>query len=262
MITPAQEAIATLIELAQNGEINPWDVPAIDIIDRFLRELGLPDEIDAVRGQANLPKFGQAFLWASMLVLLKADTLASLEADEEDIVPEELELLLEEENSQRSLPRDLERHIRRRASAPPLRKRRVTLQELIAQIEQIAAELEKVSDSAAVVERSRPQSRREAIRTIAQLAHQENLTELASQLEQFLTFELPQLAPEKTQIELEELLNWWAQSSLNDARAMGETPKAKDKVGVFWALLLLCSQSKVELSQAEFYQDLTIQVVR
>ncbi|MBF2022361.1 MAG: segregation/condensation protein A [Hydrococcus sp. C42_A2020_068] len=261
MITPAQEAIATLIELAQNGEIDPWDVPAIDIIDRFLRELGLPDEIDAVRGQTNLPKFGQAFLWASMLVLLKADTLASLEADEEDIAPEELELL-EEENPQRSLPRDLERRIRRRASAPPLRRRRVTLQELIAQIEQIAAELEKVSAPAAVVERSRPQSRREAIRTIAQLAHQENLTELASRLEQFLTFELPQLAPEKTQIELEELLNWWAQSSLNDARAMGETPKAKDKVGVFWALLLLCSQSKVELSQAEFYQDLTIQVVR
>jgi segregation and condensation protein A len=261
MTTPAQEAIATLIELAQNGEIDPWDVPAIDIIDRFLRELGLPDEIDAVRGQANLPKFGQAFLWASMLVLLKADTLASLEADEEEIALEELELL-DEENAQRALPRDLERRIRRRASAPPLRRRRVTLQELIAQIEQIAAELEKVSSPTSVVERSRPQSRREAIRTISQLAHQENLTELASRLEQFLTFELPQLAPEKTQIDLEELLNWWTQSKLNDARAMVEAPRARDKVGVFWALLLLSSQSKVELSQSEFYQDLTIQVVR
>nr|WP_231607021.1 segregation/condensation protein A [Crocosphaera watsonii] len=30
---------------------------------------------------------------------------------------------------------------------------------------------------------------------------------------------------------------------------------------MFWALLLLSSQSKVELSQEEFYQDLTIQVL-
>ena len=32
----------------------------------------------------------------------------------------------------------------------------------------------------------------------------------------------------------------------------------QDKVGVFWALLLLSAQSKVELSQEEFYQDLKI----
>lgn len=59
--TPAQEAIATLIELAQTGEIDPWDVPVIQVIDRFLSELGLPDENDPSQGQANLPKWGQAF---------------------------------------------------------------------------------------------------------------------------------------------------------------------------------------------------------
>ena len=31
-----------------------------------------------------------------------------------------------------------------------------------------------------------------------------------------------------------------------------------DRVGVFWALLLLASQSKVDLDQPEFYQTLTI----
>jgi segregation and condensation protein A len=259
--TPAQEAIATLIQLAQNGEIDPWDVPVIEVIDRFLRELGLPDEIDAIEGQANLPKFGQAFLWASMLVLLKADTLASMEADTEEVELEEF-AAMDEESVRRALPINLERHLRRRASAPPAPKRRVTLQELIAQIEQIAAEIEEVSEPAVPIERSRPQSRREAVRTITQLAHQENLTELANRLEQFLTFELPQLAPERAQIDLEELLNWWKISQLNDFAIAAQTHDAKDKVGVFWALLLLSSQSKVELSQVEFYQDLTVQVVR
>lgn len=111
------------------------------------------------------------------------------------------------------------------------------------------------------MERSRPQSRREAARAIAQLAHQENLTELASRLEQFLTFELPQLAPDQSWIDLEKLVDWWRASPKNNEVSVAENAKTHDKVGVFWALLLLCSQSKVELSQNEFYQDLKIQLV-
>lgn len=33
--SPASEAIEQLIELAQTGEIDPWDVKVIEIIDRF-----------------------------------------------------------------------------------------------------------------------------------------------------------------------------------------------------------------------------------
>ncbi|MGH2414714.1 MAG: segregation/condensation protein A, partial [Microcystaceae cyanobacterium] len=40
---PAQAAIAALIDLAQQGEIDPWDVQVIDVIDRFLSELGLSE---------------------------------------------------------------------------------------------------------------------------------------------------------------------------------------------------------------------------
>jgi segregation and condensation protein A len=260
MTTLAKEAIASLIELAQNGEIDPWDVPVIEVIDRFLQELGLLDEMDAAQGQVNLPKSGQAFLWASMLVSLKADSLEALETDEEEISFEELESLVSEDFPNR-LPHNLEHRIRRRASAPPHRKRRVTLQELIAQIEQIAVEMENVSTPSAATLKARPQSRREAIRTITQLAHDENLNDLASRLEQFLTFELPQLAQSQEQIDLEELLNWWMLSPINQAAVENAHP-SRDKVGVFWALLLLSSQSKVELSQQEFYKDLTIQVVR
>ncbi|CCQ53869.1 hypothetical protein CWATWH0005_1505 [Crocosphaera watsonii WH 0005] len=36
----ATEVIETLMNLAQQGEIDPWDVQVIDVIDRFLNELG------------------------------------------------------------------------------------------------------------------------------------------------------------------------------------------------------------------------------
>ncbi|NEO02274.1 MAG: segregation/condensation protein A, partial [Moorea sp. SIO3I7] len=37
--TPATEAIAILIDVAQRGEIDPWDVQVIDVIDRYLSTL-------------------------------------------------------------------------------------------------------------------------------------------------------------------------------------------------------------------------------
>jgi segregation and condensation protein A len=56
-----------------------------------------------------------------------------------------------------------------------------------------------------------------------------------------------------TNINFEQLLHWWSERN---------EEKNQDKVGVFWALLLLSSQSKVELNQSEFYQDLHINVKR
>ena len=192
-----------------------------------------------------------------MLVFLKADTLQKLEEEpeEEDFLPEEIV----EVEGKRRLPIRLEKHIRRRPSAPPLRRRRVTLDELIGQIKEMAATLEE-NPSSSTSGRTRRHSRQEATRIVTQLAHNENLTEVASQLEQFLTFELPQLSPEQSWLDLEQLLNWWS-----EATSRGETPhesKTHDKVGVFWALLLLSSQSKVELSQDEFYQELKIKPLK
>ena len=37
--------------------------------------------------------------------------------------------------------------------------------------------------------------------------------------------------------------------------------RTHEKVGVFWALLLLSAQNKVELSQENFYQDLKVKTV-
>lgn len=251
----ASEAIATLIDLAERGDINPWDVSVIEVIDRFLQELGILNSFDLAYQQRNLPRSGQAFLWASLLVRYKADTLEFWGQEPEPETELPLEELLTDENGLRTLPLHLEQHLRRRTAAPPLRRRRVTLQELIDQIQQIAQEIDK-GDRPKPAKRPRPQSRKEALQIITELAHQENLTELAAQLDQFLRGRLPEFETEGEGIELETLLHWWHQH-----QAIQQPISKQDKVGVFWALLLLCSQSKVELSQKEFYQDIKVQVI-
>ncbi|MGL5036030.1 MAG: segregation/condensation protein A [Microcystaceae cyanobacterium] len=253
-ILAASEAIATLIDLAEQGHINPWDVSVIEVIDRFLQELGILSSSDLTFQQKNLPRSGQAFLWASLLVRYKADTL-EFWGQEPEVEAQFSEEALIDENGQRTLPLNLEQHLRRRTAAPPLKRRRVTLEELIAQIQAIAKEIEK-GDRPKSLKRPRPQSRKEALQIITELAHQENLTELAQELDQFLRGRLPEFMTEGDWVELESLLLYWHQH-----QNLAETPSKKDKVGIFWALLLLSSQSKVELSQEEFYKEIRVQVI-
>lgn len=257
-ITPAQEAIANLINLAEKGEIDPWDVPVIKIIDRFLEELGLLGESQSPQQEADLPRSGQAFLWASMLVLFKADSLDLLQ--EELLEIEEEEFFEEEEyleTEKISLPANLEQHIRRRTSVKSLGKRRVTLQELIEQLEHIAAEIEAAANDTTPKRSKR--SRSAAIKAIAQLAHNENLTELAAQLESFLYLNLANLAYQQDCVDWENLLERWHHADAAKVLNQDHSHDSDlDRAGVFWALLLLSAQSKVELVQEEFYQDLSI----
>lgn len=281
--TSANQAIALLIDLAQRGEINPWDVQVIEVIDRYLSGLALDPEVPAQR-DADLSQSGQAFLWASMLVLLKADTLARLgEPEVLEIIEEDEEL---DEGGGTRLPLHLERHLRRRAAAPPPKKRPVTLAELIEQLQQMAAQLGENN----LNPRPKPPravSRTQTAQAIAHLAHDENLTEIAARLEVFLYRHWQQLSAGKDWLNLDQLLEWWTLPSValdeasqspgslpnlrdtDEANADDEINLSKsgfeptvertdDRVGVFWALLLLSAQSKVELSQEEFYQDLHI----
>ncbi|MGK7887396.1 MAG: segregation/condensation protein A [Crocosphaera sp.] len=251
----ATEVIETLINLAQQGEIDPWDVQVIDVIDRFLQELGINDYGDNIYEQATLPKSGQAFLWASMLVRFKADSLEQLESDQnEPEFPCDPEEMTEEGHRQFRIS-DLEKHLRRRTAARPPRQRRVTLQELITHIEEIAEEIETAGPPRRRKATPKPHSQREAMKMVTQLAHQENLTELAQQLEVFFSQQWPNSPEIERKLDLDDLLHQWHQ--INPPH----DEHKQDRVGVFWALLLLSSQSKVELSQEEFYQDLTIQVL-
>jgi segregation and condensation protein A len=257
----AQNAIALLIDLAERGEIDPWDVKVIEVIDRFLSQLQPIQSSEAGRApyEADLSQSGQAFLYASVLVLLKADSLARSDA----IQPEELlegdAEFLEGEADPRSLPLNLERKIRRRAVAQPIQNRRVTLKELITQLELMAA---AVADQKPRIRarRPRPQSRSQAVRAITQLAHQENLSEVAAALDGFLSQYWDELEQGEEWLEFELLLNLWVNSDAAETTRQENAHHTdqSDRVGVFWALLFLSAQSKVELAQEEFYQDLKV----
>jgi segregation and condensation protein A len=266
-------AIALLIDLAERGEIDPWDVQVIDAIDRCLSELALT----AASGylEADLSQTGQAFLDAAVLVWLKANTLERLEQPEVEaqLPGDEDALELEDWRSPR-LPLHLERQIKRRPTAHPPSNRKVTLQELIEQLQLVAATMEKQQTRS-----RRPLSRANAIaraqmRAALELASQENLSEFVVELERFLTsYQSPQ--PETPDwLSLEQLLGLWSQfkataspeliPSANEADLTPTTLTAAqlhDRVGVFWSLLLLSAQSKVELHQEEFYQDLKIRIL-
>ncbi|MBW4486699.1 MAG: segregation/condensation protein A [Trichocoleus desertorum ATA4-8-CV12] len=262
VLSLAQSAIALLSELAERGEIDPWDVQVIEVIDRFLSELTPSDTVEISRAtyQSDLSRSGQAFLYASMLVLLKADTLVRAESSEVEVL-DEGEFLETDGFMEAQMPLHLERRLRRRAVAKPPQNRRVTLQELIEQLE-LMADTMKEAVPRTRPRRPRPQSRSQAVRAIAQLAHQENLSEVAAALERFLATQGLKISQGEDWLDFDLLLELWSgagQQELNlPGLSHGSHHNTGDRVTIFWALLFLSAQSKVELSQEEFYQDLKV----
>ena len=226
-----KDAIALLIDLAERGEIDPWDVQVIDVVDRFLSRLIVSDRRD-------LYDSGQAMLYASMLVLLKANSLSDIQAAYEQAEPdsEDLEEIdAESIASALRLPTDFDKRLRRLPVALPPKARRITLEELIAQIEAIAEIVDRKTSKPAKRPTQGKVARRAAMKAIAQLAHKENLSEMVEEIERYF------LQHPDEEIEISDLAAVF-----------------NDRVGVFWGLLLMSSQSKVELTQEEFYGKIQI----
>jgi len=74
---PQTEPVDVLVEMAREGEIDPWDVDIVEVTDKFLERL---DEGDLVRS-------GRALLYASILLRMKSDYVVE-EDEEEDEEPE------------------------------------------------------------------------------------------------------------------------------------------------------------------------------
>ncbi|MBD2430630.1 MULTISPECIES: segregation/condensation protein A [Fischerella] len=260
----ASELLATienLIHQAEKGEIDPWDVQVIEVIDRYIELMG--SQTTQKGYEADLSQSGQAFLSASMLVLFKANTLMQLQsaADEQAALADDNLLEEIEEGGLYQAHRlQFERHIRRRPAAMPPPKRRVTLQELIEQL-QVMAEQLKLVEKVNKPSRPRRQPSLQTMRAALELAHQENLTEVAGELEQVLYRWSTELCLEQNWLNLEQLVELWTQTKQSQQHETGHNSPNGHKVSVFWALLLLSAQSKVELFQEEFYQDIKIRLL-
>lgn len=246
----ARLAIRLLQDAAERGDLDPWDVDVIAVIDGFLDQLRqrieVPGKVAAAlagsRGsyERDLADSSEAFLAASVLVGLKAEMLEASMLPP----PPELEEAFEGELDGADwlapvidLPRRPERHLQRRPVAPPPLRRPVSLGELIEQLETIAEQLE--SDELAAKRRQRRKrfSHQEAIAQVAGLAHREKLPETTAALGVFLNGWDDAL----DWVDFEQLVARWVEVAAADLDT--------DRVGVFWALLFLSSQGRVELEQ-------------
>ncbi|MEB3320932.1 MAG: segregation/condensation protein A [Cyanobium sp.] len=249
----ARLAIRLLQDAAERGELDPWDVDVIAVVDGFLDQLqqriNLP-RLTAVGGsyEQDLSETSEAFLAAAVLVGLKAELLESSTLVAEQHEPEEFGFEADDDPAGWSgeegltLPRRPERRLLRRPVAPPPLQRPVTLGELIRQLEDIAAQLEQADQQGRRRHRPKRLSERAAIEQVANLAHREKLPETTAALSRFLR-EWP---PAGDWVPFDTLVNAWASCVQQGA---GTDSLDCDRVGVFWALLFLCHQGSLELEQ-------------
>lgn len=274
----ARLAIRLLQDAAERGEIDPWDVDVIAVIDGFLDQLRqrIPaprliggttqagiSQVDITTGgsssdgsssggsyEQELAQTSEAFLAASVLVGLKAELLENATFPPEPLLEASFDLEEEEGGDwgvvgiDPLLLRRPERHLLRRPVAPPPLQRPVTLGELIRQLEDIAERLENEEGSSRARQRPKRFSDRAAIAQVAALAHREKLPETTAALSRFLQ-EWPAAAAMEW-VGFERLVADWGNHV--DRWKAGEDLD-RDRVGVFWALLFLSSQGRIELEQ-------------
>ena len=246
----ARLAIRLLQDAAERGDLDPWDVDVIAVVDGFLDQLRqrieVPGQVAAViagrggRYERDLADSSEAFLAASVLVGLKAEMLEVSMLPPAPEVEDHFEAEFEDQgwlDPSFNLPRRPERHLQRRPVAPPPLRRPVTLGELIEQLETIAEQLESDELLQRRRQRQKRYTNREAIAQVAGLAHREKLPETTAALG---------MALQKWEsclgwVDFDRLVEHWSDVAAADLDT--------DRVGVFWALLFLSSQGKVELEQ-------------
>lgn len=248
----ARMAIRMLQDAAERGAIDPWDVDVISVIDGFLDQLQQRIHTPALampegsRFEQDLAESSEAFLAASVLVGLKAEHLEKSNfppaTEEEDPLFYAGEDLDGAPSPNGVLPLRPERQLLRRPVAPPPLQRPVSLGELIRQLEEIAERLEQ-EDRRPRQRGGRRFSDRMAIAQVAALAHREKLPETTAALNRFIQTCWP--GEGQAWLSFEELVGAWAQWSASAP----EEDLDRDRVGVFWALLFLSAQGKVELQQ-------------
>ena len=246
----ARLAIRLLQDAAQQGDLDPWDVDVIAVVDGFLDQLKQRIEVPRLveetlkrRGgsyERDLADSSEAFLAASVLVGLKAEVLEASTFPPQPEVEEMFEADFADQgwlDPSFNIPRHPERHLQRRPVAPPPLRRPVTLGELIEQLESIAEQLESDELEMRRRQRQKRYSNREAIAQVAALAHREKLPETTAAMGVFLNGWEAALQ----WVNFEHLVTQWNEIADDDLD--------KDRVGVFWALLFLSSQGQVELEQ-------------
>jgi segregation and condensation protein A len=128
----SEEPVEILVQMAERGEIDPWNIDIVEVTDRFLSELERRKELD-------LRVSGRTLFYAALLLRMKSEYLD--QSGEEEVPDEEYEGEEADPFEFIGFPEgaggpidQLEREIRRRLDRKNLRKRPVTLFELILEL--------------------------------------------------------------------------------------------------------------------------------
>ncbi len=237
--------IKFLQDAAGKGELDPWDIDVISVIDSFLDQYSNAFVKTSNRKssyQQDLSETSEAFFAASVLVNLKAQILESevfkgnspdlednFEVDDQDWIDQDFDI-----------PKHPEKYLRRRSIAQPILKRTTTLGELVSQLESIAEVIETQDLLLMKRKRNKKYSNKALISQVKSLAHREKLPETTKELGKFI--EGWEKALQWT--DFEYLVEKWQTVVRNDLD--------KDRLGVFWALLFLSSESKIEIKQFNY----------
>jgi segregation and condensation protein A len=132
----AEEPVEILVQMAERGEIDPWNIDIVEVTDRFLSELERRKELD-------LRISGRTLFYAATLLRMKSEHLEQLALDvdlefSEDTDEEsgdEFSFDIDVDEHQVIGPVDrLEREIKRRLERKQFRRHPVTLYELITEL--------------------------------------------------------------------------------------------------------------------------------
>ncbi len=234
--------IKFLQDAAGKGELDPWDIDVISVIDSFLDQFHQTmghEKNNSISLERDLSETSEAFFAASVLVNLKAqvleaDVFPSDLADFEDDMQEMEQSWI---NQSFDMPQYPEKYLRRRSVAKPIIKRSATLGELISQLESIAETIETQDILLMKKQRNKKYSNRDLISQVKSLAHREKLPETTKALGIFID----KWEQALQWVDFEYLVSKWKQVAKKDLD--------KDRLGVFWALLFLSSQNKIEMKQ-------------
>ena len=236
--------IKFLQDAAGRGELDPWDIDVISVIDSFLdqfnNKLNNP-EYNNISYEQDLSETSEAFFAASVLVNLKAQVLESDVFPEEPTIYDNENEIMDQSwlNQGFDVPKNPERFLRRRSVPLPIVKRSTTLGELISQLESIAETIETQDLLLIKNKRTKKYSDKALIEQVKSLAHREKLPETTKALGEFINNWEKALQ----WIDFEYLVTKW--------QIVAKKDLDRDRLGVFWALLFLSSQNKIELKQIQ-----------
>ncbi len=236
------DGVELLVQMAKQGEIDPWNINIVDVADRYLKAV-------AELKESDLKITGKTLLFLAILLRMKSDQLAGinyLDPPQDEFFDELMEPDFMEE-AQAFQPKlhfqSLEEVIQRRTSTKQPRIRNVTLNDLIRELKKYE-ELEKqrsLREKVEKVDRRRLNDYADLTADdIEEMAHEEFIEDTILRLKDIL----------------ERILLHQEQVSLTEIEEAGKI----DKISAFLALLFLAARGEIEMSQEEFYSELYVSV--